>query len=253
MKRKSKIIIWAGLLLFILVIIFLFIFSSEKKIITIENETEPMIKSENTEIQAEKESEFSKNIADEATVAKDFAGNGTDKVEKDEIKAENESREKKDDAEMKNHLIGWGFSVGRNQPVDTIIVHSVYNKLTGDQYDLNKIIGIFKDYGVAPHYIIERSGKVHQLVEEKNVAYHAGESEMPDGRMEVNGFSVGIEIINAEDDEPKSAQYKSLKELISGIESRYEIRYILGHSDIAPGRKTDPWNFDWDKIGGKKK
>jgi hypothetical protein len=148
-------------------------------------------------------------------------------------------------------LVNWGFSPGRSSAVDTVVIHSVCNKLGGNKYDPEKIIGIFKDYGVAPHYIIERSGNIRRLVLERNTAYHAGESRMPDGRTGVNDFSIGIEVINAEDDKPEKSQYESLGRLLGAIKNRYKIKYILGHSDIAPERKTDPWNFDWGKIGGK--
>jgi len=160
---------------------------------------------------------------------------------------------RKEETKTKMGLVSWGHSSDRSAEVDTIIVHSVYNKTGGDQYSLRKILDIFKDYNVSPHYIIEREGDVHQLVKEASTAWHAGVSEMPDGRENANNFSIGIEIVNAENDEPKSAQYKSLDDLIEQIKGRHKIKYILGHSDIAQGRKTDPWNFDWKKVGGKEK
>ena len=43
----------------------------------------------------------------------------------------------------------------------------------------------------------------------------------------------------------------TLKKLLADIETRQTIKHILGHSDIAPGRKSDPWGFNWKKIGGK--
>ena len=85
-------------------------------------------------------------------------------------------------------------------------------------------------------------------MEDKNIAYHAGKSETPDGRTGVNNFSIGVEIVNTQSESPNSAQYKALNNLFSHLKQKYEIKYILGHSDIAPGRKTDPWNFDWAKV-----
>lgn len=228
---------------------FLFFFSEDKKIITIEN---------NNLITETKDSE--KQNEETKTAIETDSGKAEEKKEetasiKDEEKNETATEEKKteDDVELKSGSVDWGFSTGRAETIDTIVIHTVYNQLDEDRYDLEKILKIFKNYGVAPHYIIERSGAVHQLVAEKDTAYHAGKSVMPDGRTGVNNFSIGIEVISAEDDEPKNAQYQSLKKLIGQIESRHKIKYILGHSDIAPGRKTDPWNFDWKKIGGKKK
>jgi N-acetyl-anhydromuramyl-L-alanine amidase AmpD len=83
---------------------------------------------------------------------------------------------------------------------------------------------------------------------DKNIAWHAGVSETPDGRKNVNDFSIGIEVINSKTEGPSEAQYKNLKKLISYIKDSYNIKYILGHSDIAPERKDDPWKFDWKKI-----
>jgi N-acetyl-anhydromuramyl-L-alanine amidase AmpD len=144
--------------------------------------------------------------------------------------------------------ISWGFQKSDNRSIDTVIIHSSYNSLGGDKYDLNKILDIYKSYGVSPHYIISREGKVYRLVEDKNIAYHAGESKVPDGRKNVNNFSLGIEIINSKTEGPSSAQYGSLNNLLNYLKNKYKLKYILGHSDIASGRKDDPWKFSWDKL-----
>lgn len=149
---------------------------------------------------------------------------------------------------IKNNLVSWGYQKSSDRKIDTIIIHSTYNALGGDEHSLGKILDIYKSYGVSPHYIIYREGKIYRLVEEKNIAYHAGESSVPDGRTNVNNFSIGIEVIETASESPSSAQYSFLKRLIADIKSRYKIKYVLGHSDISPGRKTDPWNFDWGKI-----
>jgi N-acetyl-anhydromuramyl-L-alanine amidase AmpD len=87
---------------------------------------------------------------------------------------------------------------------------------------------------------------VWQLVAEDKKAWHAGISTMPeDGREGVNDFSIGIELIGTEDTDFTEAQYQALALLTKEILSRHTIRYIYGHCDVAPGRKTDPWNFDW--------
>ena len=113
---------------------------------------------------------------------------------------------------------------------------------------MNKIIGIYKSYGVAAHYLIGRDGKILKLVEEKNIAYHAGVSTVPDGRNNVNKFSIGIELVANEKDGYTKEQYDSVSRLVNEIKSRYDIKYVLGHKDISPGRKTDPWKFDWNKL-----
>ncbi len=150
-----------------------------------------------------------------------------------------------------NRLVSWGFAEMSGRKIDTIVIHSTYNALGGDPFSVEKIIGIYKSYGVSPHYLIARDGMVYRLVEEKSVAYHAGDSVMLDGRKNVNDFSIGIEIIGKDDGSPSDEQYVSLEKLIADIKSRNDINHVVGHSDIAPGRKTDPWGFKWKEIGGK--
>ena len=113
---------------------------------------------------------------------------------------------------------------------------------------MNDVIALWKSYGVAPHYMIARDGTVYQLVSDKNIAYHAGDSKMPDGRGGVNNFSIGVEILNTKTDKYTSAQYQATKDLIAYLEKKYGNMKVVGHDTIAPGRKTDPWNFDWNKI-----
>jgi N-acetylmuramoyl-L-alanine amidase CwlA len=147
-----------------------------------------------------------------------------------------------------DRLMQSGFAARPSRAVDTIIIHSTYNNTGGDRYSVSKIIGIYESYGVSAHYLIDREGTIYRLVREKDISYHAGVSRVPDGRKDVNDFSIGIELINATDDEYTSAQYRAVKKLVSDIKARYRIKYVLGHDDIAPGRKTDPWNFDWSKL-----
>jgi AmpD protein len=71
---------------------------------------------------------------------------------------------------------------------------------------------------------------------------------MPGGREGVNRFSIGIELVNSLNTTPSDAQYTALSALIRDIATRHQIVYILGHKDIAPLRKTDPWNFDFNKL-----
>jgi N-acetyl-anhydromuramyl-L-alanine amidase AmpD len=152
------------------------------------------------------------------------------------------------DSEAIVRLADWGHTIAAGRKIDTLIIHSSYNALGGDIYDLDKIINIYRDYEVAPHYIVARDGKIYQLVKEPDIAYHAGKSKMPDGRENVNDFSIGIEMVNSEEEGPSEKQYSALKKLIARIKTRREIKNILGHNDIAPGRKTDPWKFDWNKL-----
>ncbi|MFA7319125.1 MAG: N-acetylmuramoyl-L-alanine amidase [Parcubacteria group bacterium] len=153
-----------------------------------------------------------------------------------------------------DRLVSWGFAKSSGRKIDTIVIHSSYNAVGSDEYDLDDIINKeYKPNGVSPHYIIGRDGKVYRLVADQNIAYHAGVSKMPDGRTNVNNFSIGIEVVETKSDSPNSAQYSALKSLISYLKGEHNIKYVLGHSDIAPDRKDDPWNFDWGKVGGKEK
>jgi hypothetical protein len=150
-----------------------------------------------------------------------------------------------------DRLVSWGYEKASGRKIDTIIIHSTYNSLGGDQFSLEKILSIYKSYGVAPHYIIDRDGKIYCLVADENIAYHAGKSQMPDGRTDANNFSIGIELVNSKTEKPTDDQYAALKKLISQLKSEYKIKYILGHNQIAPIRKDDPWNFDWRKVTNK--
>lgn len=148
---------------------------------------------------------------------------------------------------IKGNLVSFGHESASGRKIDTIVLHSSYSP-SGDPYSVSAVMNIWKGYSVAPHYMVARDGAVYQLVADKDIAYHAGESEMKDGRKNVNDFSIGIEILNTKDDEYTKAQYQAIKDLIAYLKSKHAIKYVVGHDDIAPGRKTDPWNFNWNKI-----
>lgn len=150
--------------------------------------------------------------------------------------------------DIRNHLVSWGFAKSNGRTVDTIIIHSSYDALSGNPYSLEGLIKEYQQYGVAPHYLIDRQGVIYRLVEDKNTAYHAGVSSVPDSRTNVNEFSLGIEIMTTKKDTPTEEQYAALQKLIDFLKGSYKIKYVLGHDQIAEGRKDDPWNFDWKKI-----
>lgn len=167
----------------------------------------------------------------------------TEDAENNDISSQEENTEK-----IIDKFISWGFEKVTSRKIDTIIVHSSYDALGNEPYDVDGLIAEYKQYGVAAHYLIARDGKIYHLVADKNIAYHAGESKVPDGRTGVNAFSIGIEMMNTESSKFTSAQYAAINRLIGDLKKQYSMKYILGHSDIAPGRKTDPWNIDWDKV-----
>lgn len=145
-----------------------------------------------------------------------------------------------------NKKVDFGFALNPNRTINTIIVHSTFNNSGGEKYDIDLVIKQFSTYGVSAHYVIGRDGKIYQLVDEKDNSYHAGKSALPDGTTNVNSCSIGIEVMTSYTEAPTEAQMQALLNLIENIKKRYTIKYVLRHSDIAPNRKTDPWNFDWD-------
>lgn len=147
-----------------------------------------------------------------------------------------------------NKKVSFGYEAAQNRKIDAVIVHSTFNNSGGDKYDIDLVIKQFSTYKVSAHYVIGRDGKVYQLVDEQNISYHAGKSSLPDGRTNVNSCSIGIEIMTSYTDGPNEKQIQTLLALIKKIKSNYQINYVLRHSDIAPGRKTDPWNMNWDQF-----
>lgn len=103
---------------------------------------------------------------------------------------------------------------------------------------------------VSAHFLIERCGKLKQFVSCKDRAWHAGAS-CHEGRENCNDFSIGIEMEGTDDQPYTDAQYQMLNTLLNLLRQYYPLANdrICGHSDIAPGRKTDPGPaFDWNRI-----
>lgn len=101
---------------------------------------------------------------------------------------------------------------------------------------------------VSAHYLIDAMGMVYQLVHEQDIAWHAGVSFWQ-GKANVNAFSIGIELVNANDGimPYPEAQVAACAQLVRAICSDYDIKSqdVIGHADIAPGRKNDPLGFNW--------
>ena len=149
----------------------------------------------------------------------------------------------------KTYIFKRGFErVYGFRKVDCIIVHSSYCINSSNPFDLFCVLSEYKRHGVAAHYLIDRDGKIHRLVNEADIAFHAGHGRMPDGYHAINRRSLGIELINSETEGPTAAQYEALGRLVKNIKSRHNIRYIKGHSQVSPGRKTDPWKFNWKQF-----
>jgi N-acetyl-anhydromuramoyl-L-alanine amidase len=104
---------------------------------------------------------------------------------------------------------------------------------------------------VSAHVLIRRDGEIVQYVPFAQRAWHAGTSEYC-GRQSCNDFSIGIELEGTDEMPYENAQYDSLSALITALLATYPSLSpdrIVGHSDIAPGRKTDPGpSFDWPRL-----
>jgi len=103
---------------------------------------------------------------------------------------------------------------------------------------------------VSSHLLIRRDGAVVQFVPFAKRAWHAGASCF-EGREQCNDFSIGIELEGTDRNGYRESQYLVLAEVCSLLLNRYSIAAgnIAGHSDIAPGRKTDPGpGFDWNRL-----
>lgn len=111
--------------------------------------------------------------------------------------------------------------------------------------------GTIADLKVSSHLLVRRDGEVVQYVPLHLRAWHAGASSYQ-GRSRCNDFSVGIELEGADDEAYEPAQYRVLADLIAVLCAAYpslSTSRVVGHSDVAPGRKTDPGPaFDWRRL-----
>jgi AmpD protein len=101
---------------------------------------------------------------------------------------------------------------------------------------------------VSAHFLVRRDGALMQFVPCVGRAWHAGASSWR-GRPRCNDFSVGVELEGADDVPFEDAQYDELARLTRALMHTYPIADIVGHNEIAPGRKTDPGaHFDWKRF-----
>ena len=104
---------------------------------------------------------------------------------------------------------------------------------------------------VSAHFLIRRDGEIVQFVSTDDRAWHAGESCW-ERRSNCNDFSIGIEVEGCDKEHYEMTQYRALAQLIRAVQNQYpaiQHNAIVGHSDIAPTRKTDPGPaFDWLQL-----
>ncbi|WP_256438083.1 1,6-anhydro-N-acetylmuramyl-L-alanine amidase AmpD [Polynucleobacter sp. MWH-UH35A] len=133
----------------------------------------------------------------------------------------------------------------RNQTSSHHIVDFFQNKLDPTAHPYFAEIA---DQKVSSHFLITRSGVLVQFVSTQNRAWHAGKSDFQ-GREKCNDFSIGVELEGDGDGPFEAAQYQTLANLIQKLSRTYPQLQFVGHSDIAPDRKTDPGiHFDWKKF-----
>ena len=110
---------------------------------------------------------------------------------------------------------------------------------------------------VSCHYLISRDGHLIKMVDDNKIAWHAGKSKWKTYK-NLNFFSIGIELSNkghqfGYQSYPKK-QLKRLSKLVFFLKRKYKIKYVLGHSDVAPMRKKDPGEkFPWFTISQENK
>jgi AmpD protein len=148
--------------------------------------------------------------------------------------------------------------------IDLLVIHAV--SLPPGEFDTSDVIDLFMGSlnptaqpgydelatsRVSAHFLVSREGQIFQCVSIMERAWHAGLSVFG-GREQVNDFSVGIELIGSDACAFTNHQYDSLCQLTKAIMSicpGITLDRIVGHSDIAPGRKTDPGpQFDWKRY-----
>lgn len=150
------------------------------------------------------------------------------------------------------------------EDIDTIVVHGI--SLPPGEFggpwidalfagtldaDAHPYFATIASLAVSAHCCIFRDGRLTQYVAFDRRAWHAGQSRF-DGRERVNDFSIGIELEGDDDTPYTDPQYAQLAQLCIGLIEAYPRitpARIVGHSDIAPGRKTDPGpHFDWLRL-----
>ena len=151
-----------------------------------------------------------------------------------------------------------------DEDINLLVIHSI--SLPPGQYGSDSIEKLFTNslpadghpyfqqihqLQVSAHVLIRRDGSIVQFVPFNKRAWHAGES-CYQGKKRCNDFSIGIEMEGTDTDPFEQSQYDALVALVKTLCEHYPsitTQRIAGHSDIAPGRKTDPGSgFDWNKL-----
>ena len=138
----------------------------------------------------------------------------------------------------------------KTKDIKFVILH--YTGMQSEIESINRLKN--SKFKVSCHYLINRKGKIIQMVKDNNIAWHAGKSKWKKF-IDLNRCSIGIELVNrghkfGYQDYSKN-QINSLLKLCKDLKNKYSIKKenFLGHSDIAPLRKIDPGEkFPWKKL-----
>jgi AmpD protein len=152
----------------------------------------------------------------------------------------------------------------RDMPIELIVIHNI--SLPPGVFDGDAVIDLFtnrldwdahpyyqaiRGLRVSAHFFIRRKGALIKFVPCGLRAWHAGASNWQ-GRECCNDFSIGIELEGSDELPFSDAQYATLVPLVKRLRQAYPIRAVVGHSEIAPGRKTDPGPcFDWQRLNAR--
>jgi AmpD protein len=149
----------------------------------------------------------------------------------------------------------------RYDDIELIVIHCIslpegeYNNNHPKDLFLNKLdlsihpsFETLKNLKVSSHLLINRDGSFQQFVPFNKCAWHAGQSSF-EGKEDCNNFSIGIELEGTINESFTDQQYTILNEIIGLLRREYPVKNIVGHSEIAVGRKKDPGPyFEWKRI-----
>lgn len=145
------------------------------------------------------------------------------------------------------------FNARTPGPITLLVLH--YTGMQSAKDALARLCD--REAKVSAHYLIDEAGKICRLVAEEHRAWHAGVSFWA-GEKDVNSRSIGIELVNPGHDlgyhDFPAVQMRALADLAAEILARHPIpaHNVVGHSDVAPGRKRDPGErFDWAWLAGR--
>ena len=146
--------------------------------------------------------------------------------------------------------------------ISLLVVHNISlppNQFGGDQVesffcnqlncDEHPYFDQLRNLKVSAHFFIKRTGELLQFVSCNDRAWHAGKSVF-NGQPDCNDYSIGVELEGADHIQYTDAQYQQLNQLGADLRNHYTtLSHCTGHSDIAPGRKSDPGAaFKWERL-----